>query len=76
MFGFRTNAKASMVADAQATANVSALRPDGGINDTATHAMISFPVPWTSRTMSPIKRPKADKMWGNEIPESYGGPWK
>lgn len=49
----------------------------GVLNDTATHANVSFPSPWTSRMQTPIKRVPAGKLWGQPaefVPQSYGGP--
>jgi len=66
-FGFRADANATIVSNP--------MTPDGPVNDSATHSIVDFPVPWVSRIQTPIMRPKVSSMWGNEIPDTYGGPW-
>ena len=50
--------------------------PASAINDTATHASVTFPSPWTSRVQTPIKRvPKGDiSAYANDMPTNWGGP--
>lgn len=50
----------------------------GVMNDSSTHASISFPTAWTQRIQTPVKRVPPGKMWSQPeryAPQSYGGPW-
>ena len=46
----------------------------GVLNDSFTHANVKFPVPWTGRTSTPIRRVRHGNMWGGHGSDSYGGP--
>lgn len=61
--------------DASATIVSNPIQDASPMNDTSTAAMVSFPVPWTVRCQTPVKRPPLGKMWGNEPMPTFGGPW-
>lgn len=61
--------------DADATIVQNPVVEASPMNDTATNSYVDFPVPWTCRTMTPVKRAPLGKMWGNDEWDSYGGPW-
>lgn len=55
--------------------NISPVTADVGVvNDTNTHAMVSFPTAWTGRIQTPICRTKQGYMWGSDGSNYYGGP--
>jgi hypothetical protein len=51
---------------------------DVNVMNTESYASgVSFPVPWTSRVQTPVKRVLPGKMWSQPErfwPETYGGP--
>lgn len=68
--------KADVVITGNASLNYDQSDVISAVNDSSKAAQISFPTPWTSRTMSPVPRVSSDKMWGNEEPGTWGGPWR
>lgn len=72
MFGHKFKQDAG---DASASIVANQMPDASPYNDSSTPAMVSFPVPWTCRIQTPVKRPSLGKMWGNEDMPTYGGPW-
>jgi len=76
MFGFGKKTAVEGSANAVVVMNdIPTGAGDGVVNNTSLASMIEFPVPWSVRVQTPIKRPPSGKMWGNEIMSTYGGPW-
>lgn len=83
MFGYGKQVDNPVAGKADATADIVVNMPVydqtdffGAANDTHVASCVSFPTPWTSRTTAAIPRVKSAKMWGNEEPGTWGGPWK
>jgi hypothetical protein len=55
---------------------VTGYQNQGVMNDSATHAAVQFPAPWTSRIQTPIQRVSASSIsaYANVQPATYGGP--